>query len=62
MLFTTVWDMINTLEMSRADFSYQKRITQYLKPDLLVLDELGYRSMAEKTVVQDPKLDTKIMF
>lgn len=49
-LFTTVWDMINNLQQSRADYSYQKRIQAYLAPDLLVLDELGYRSMAEQTV------------
>jgi DNA replication protein DnaC len=49
-LFTTVWDMINTLQQSRADYSYQKKIQAYLKPDLLILDELGYRSMAESTV------------
>jgi len=49
-LFTTVWEVINTLQQSRADFSYHKKVQQYLKPDLLVLDELGYRSMAESTV------------
>jgi len=49
-LFTTVWDMINRLQQSRADLSYQKKIQIYLKPDLLILDELGYRSMAERTV------------
>lgn len=49
-LFTTVWDMINTLQQSRADYSYQRKIQSYLKPDLLILDELGYRSMAEATV------------
>ncbi len=49
-LFTTVWDMINTLQQSRADYSYQRKIRDYLRPDLLILDELGYRSMAEATV------------
>lgn len=49
-LFTTVWEMINQLQQSRADYSYQKKIQSYLKPDLLILDELGYRSMAESTV------------
>ncbi|EKD67210.1 MAG: IstB protein [uncultured bacterium] len=49
-VFTSVWDMINTLQQSRADYSYQKKIQTYLKPDLLILDELGYRSMAESTV------------
>lgn len=49
-MFTTVWDMINTLQQSRADYSYQRKIQAYLKPDLLILDELGYRSIAESTV------------
>lgn len=49
-LFTTVWNMISSLQQSRADFSYHKRIQSYLKPDLLILDELGYKSMAESTV------------
>jgi|SRR3989344_2290184 len=49
-LFSSVWEMIQKLQASRADFSYQKKIEEYLKPDLLILDELGYRSMAEKTV------------
>lgn len=48
--FSSVWDMIQRLQASRADFSYQRKIEEYLKPDLLILDELGYRSMAEKTV------------
>ena len=46
----SVWDMINKLQQSRADLSYQRKIQAYLKPDLLILDELGYRSMAERTV------------
>lgn len=49
-LFTSVWDMITTLEQSRADMSYQKKIQLYSKPDLLILDELGYRNMAASTV------------
>lgn len=49
-LFTTVWEMINILQQSRADYSYQRKIQLYLKPDLLILDELGYRSLAESTV------------
>lgn len=49
-LFTTVWDMIDTLKQSRADNSYGKKIDYYLKPDLLILDELGYKAMGETTV------------
>jgi len=49
-LFTSLWEMINILQQSRADYSYQRKIQTFLKPDLLILDELGYRSMAESTV------------
>lgn len=49
-LFTSVWEMITTLEQSRADMSYHKKVQSYVKPDLLILDELGYKSMAESTV------------
>lgn len=49
-LFSSVWEMIQKLQASRADLSYQKKLEEYLRPDLLILDELGYRSMAEKTV------------
>jgi DNA replication protein DnaC len=49
-LFTSVADMITTLEQSRADLSYRQKLQIYLKPDLLILDELGYKSMAESTV------------
>lgn len=49
-LFTTVWDMINILQSSRADNSYSKKLETYIKPDLLILDELGYRSLGSSTV------------
>ncbi len=49
-LFTSVAEMITTLEQSRADLSYNKKIQLYTKPDLLILDELGYKTMAESTV------------
>jgi DNA replication protein DnaC len=49
-LFTTLWDMITTLQQSRADYTYEKKINAYAQPDLLILDELGYPSMATSTV------------
>jgi DNA replication protein DnaC len=49
-LFTTVWNMITTLQQSRADHTYKRKIDYYLKPDLLILDELGYKTMGETTV------------
>jgi DNA replication protein DnaC len=48
-LFTTVWDVINKLQQARADLTYQKKIKAYRKPDLLILDELGYRSLDKAT-------------
>jgi DNA replication protein DnaC len=48
-LFTTVWDMINKLQQARADLTYQKKIKAYRKPDLLILNELGYRSLDKAT-------------
>lgn len=49
-LFTSVWEMITTLQQSRADHTYRKKIDHFVKPDLLILDELGYRSLGETTV------------
>lgn len=49
-LFTTVWDMITLLQQSRADYTYKQKVEIYAKPDLLILDELGYRTMMETTV------------
>ena len=49
-LFTTLWDMLDALYQSRADYSFDKKIQGYLKPDLLILDELGYKSLAPQAV------------
>lgn len=58
-LFTSVWDMIATLQYARADHTYKKKIEYYTKPDLLILDELGYKSMAETTVEDFFEIVTK---
>lgn len=49
-LFTTLWDMIDVLHQSRADFSFQRKLHFYLKPDLLILDELGYKTLSPQSV------------
>mgnify|MGYP001620022228 CR=1 FL=1 len=49
-LFTTVWDMITNLQHARADYTYKQKIEYYAKPDVLILDELGYRTMSETTI------------
>jgi DNA replication protein DnaC len=44
-LFTSVHEMLNQLHMAKADNSYYKRLQDYLCPDLLVLDELGFKPL-----------------
>ena len=41
-LFTTAIDVINTLTADLAAGQLKKGLKRYLKPELLILDELGY--------------------
>ena len=41
-LFTTAIDIINTLAAAQAAGRLKREISRYLKPDLLIVDELGY--------------------
>lgn len=41
-LFTTAINMVNTLSSAHSDKSLSKVLPKYLKPQLLILDELGY--------------------
>lgn len=43
--FTTVSDMLYSLYISKADNSYHKKLKQLLSYDLLILDELGFKSL-----------------
>lgn len=43
-LFTPVAKMLNHLGGGRADGTYARRMTTYLRPDLLILDDFGLRS------------------
>ncbi len=42
--------MLNTLHMSKADNSYYQKLQYYLTPDLLILDELGFKKLPEYNV------------
>ena len=44
-LFTPVSEMLHNLNASKADNSYYQRVGFYLKPDLLILDELGFKKL-----------------
>lgn len=45
--FTTAHDMIQTLEEAHRRNQVQKKLKVYTKPDLLIIDEIGYRRMDE---------------
>ncbi|MFH1726874.1 MAG: IS21-like element helper ATPase IstB [Pseudomonadota bacterium] len=49
-LFTTAYDLIQELYQSRADGSYYKKIEEYKKPDLLIIDELGFKKFTQNAV------------
>lgn len=46
-IFTTVAEMLHQLYISKADNSYHKKVIEYLKVDLLILDELGFRKLPQ---------------
>lgn len=48
-LFTTVYEMIQNLIASKADNTYIRKIKYYVEPDLLILDELGYKRIPHQT-------------
>lgn len=49
-LFTTVNEMISTLIASKADNTYHLKMKYYLSPNLLILDELGFKRLNQHTV------------
>ena len=40
--FTTIQDLAATLRAAMADHSFEERIAEYIEPDLVILDELGF--------------------
>ena len=46
-LWTSVIEMLHNLYMSKADNSYYQKVNLYLTPDLLILDELGFRKLPD---------------
>ncbi len=44
-LFTSVGEMLHSLNASKADNSYFQKVNFYLTPDLLILDELGFKKI-----------------
>lgn len=46
-LFSSVGEMLYQLHVAKADNTYYKRLNEYLAPDLLVLDELGFKKFPQ---------------
>lgn len=44
-VFTSVAEMLYQLHIAKADNSYYKKLSYYLNPDLLILDELGFKRL-----------------
>ena len=44
-LFTQVSEMLQALYFSKADNSFYQKLNYYLTPDLLILDELGFKKI-----------------
>lgn len=49
-LFVTVAELLYQLHIAKADNSYYKKLSEYLAPDLLVLDELGFQKFPQYSV------------
>ena len=46
-MFTSVSEMLYQLYISKADNTYYKKINEYLSPDLLIMDELGFKKFPQ---------------
>lgn len=44
-VFTSVSDMLYNLHTAKADNSFYKKLDYYLEPNLLILDELGFKKL-----------------
>ena len=44
-LFSSVSEMLHNLNAAKADNSYYQKVNYYLAPDLLILDELGFKKL-----------------
>ena len=47
-LFTVMTNMISTLNKWRAEGTYESKMKQYISPDLLVIDELGFKKIDQE--------------
>lgn len=48
--FITAHDLIKELHQSKADGTYYMRIQNYVKPDLIIIDEIGFKRFTQNGV------------
>jgi len=60
-LFTPVSEMLHNLNASKADNTYYQKVDYYLKPDLLILDELGLKGCSDTVLMTSLKSSPKDM-
>jgi DNA replication protein DnaC len=46
--YTTAADMLTDLMSTRADNSFHRKLRQYISPDLLLIDELGFDRLEQQ--------------
>lgn len=49
-LYTTVDEMITQMNISKADSTYYTRLRYFLDPDLLIIDEFGFKKLNQACV------------
>lgn len=49
-LYTTVDEMITQMNISKADSTYYRRLKYFLEPDLLIIDEFGFKKLNQNYV------------
>jgi DNA replication protein DnaC len=49
-LFSSISELLHNLNASKADNSYYQKLNYYLMPDLLILDELGFKKLPSYSV------------
>jgi DNA replication protein DnaC len=49
-LYTSVDDMIAQMNISKADSTYYQRVRYYIEPELLIIDEFGFKKLNQNCV------------
>jgi DNA replication protein DnaC len=59
--FVTAHDLVQTLQLAHQNQTIKQQMRTYTKPDLLIIDEIGYRKMDDAAVHFSFKLSPSVM-